>query len=87
MWKLFTTHPEEAGETYWQHMGFAAVTGGRLVLAGLAALAHAVFPFVLKTTASRLTRDIYQAIEAKKAEAKEPVPEQGPVRNLQEPTP
>lgn len=62
MWKLFSEHPREAGQSYGEHMGFAASVGFRLVLAGLAALAHAVFPFVLKTTASRMTREVYETI-------------------------
>lgn len=69
MVKLFTSHPAEAGQSYGEHMGFAAAVGFRLVLAGLAALVHALFPFVLKTTASRITRDVYQTIFVRHGEA------------------
>lgn len=62
MWKLFSAHPSEAGQSYGEHMGFAASVGFRLVLAGLAALTHAVFPFVLKTTASRMTQEVHDMI-------------------------
>ena len=49
---LLLTHPEEQNETYLQHARFAAGLGGLMLLAGLAAIIHAVLPFAFKTTAS-----------------------------------
>lgn len=50
---LFLRHPTEQGETYVQHFRVAASVGGPMVVAGLACLVHATFPFWFKTTASR----------------------------------
>ncbi|WP_429912227.1 DUF6356 family protein [Glycocaulis sp.] len=63
----FTSHPAEGGETYFQHLKFASAVGFQLLLAGLAALVHAVFPFVFQTTASRLLTGIHHRVEAKRA--------------------
>ncbi len=50
--RLFTEHPEAVGESYGEHMGVALSFAGPLLLAGLAALVHAILPFLFTTTAS-----------------------------------
>lgn len=57
MIKLFTEHPEEQGETYSEHCCFAVRCGLKLILAGLAAVTHGVFPFLFTTTASELANN------------------------------
>jgi hypothetical protein len=49
----FTSHPASVGETYSQHLGFAFTFGAIMAVGGLAAMVHAVFPFLCVTTASR----------------------------------
>ena len=49
----FTAHPASVGESYGEHFAFALAFGARMALGGLAAMAHAVFPFAFITTASR----------------------------------
>lgn len=61
--KLFTAHPQTVGESYFEHMGFALWFASRLLLAGGAALVHAVLPFLCETTASRIIRELHQRIE------------------------
>ena len=53
MTNLFTAHPASVGETYAQHGRFAFRFGARMTMGGLAAMVHALFPFLLITTASR----------------------------------
>lgn len=53
MTNIFTAHPASAGQTYSQHCGFAFRFGARMALGGLAAMVHALFPFLFVTTASR----------------------------------
>ena len=48
----FTAHPASVGETYVQHFRFALGFGVRMTLGGLAAVVHAVLPFLFVTTAS-----------------------------------
>jgi hypothetical protein len=53
MTNIFTAHPASVGETYSQHCLFALRFGARMTLGGLAAMVHALFPFLFVTTASR----------------------------------
>lgn len=56
--RLFTSHPETVGETYFGHMAFAAWFASRLGLAAGAAIIHAFLPFLFETTASRIVRQL-----------------------------
>lgn len=51
--RLFTDHPASLGETYSQHCGVALNYAGPLALAAMAAVVHAVLPFLFKSTASK----------------------------------
>ncbi|MGB1033705.1 MAG: DUF6356 family protein [Paracoccaceae bacterium] len=53
--RAFRTHPASVGESYFGHMAFALRFSGRLMMAGAAALVHAVIPPLCETTASRIT--------------------------------
>ena len=53
MTNLFTAHPSSVGETYAEHGRFALRFGARMTMGGLAAMVHALFPFLFVTTASR----------------------------------
>jgi len=59
----FTAHPAEVGETYIQHGSFACRFGAKMTWGGVAALIHAVFPFLFKTTGSRITRELAETLE------------------------
>jgi hypothetical protein len=48
----FTNHPNEVGETYFQHFCYAIKSGSIMVTAGLISIIHGVFPFLFKTTGS-----------------------------------
>lgn len=65
---MFTRHPAESGETYSGHLRFASGVGFQLILAGLAALVHAVFPFLCQTTASRLLARVHHRVMAARPE-------------------
>jgi hypothetical protein len=54
----FTAHPRDVGETYLQHAAFALRYGVKMTLGGLAAIAHAIFPFLFQKTASRITDEL-----------------------------
>lgn len=53
---LFLDHPESVEEGYFEHMRFAATFAFWLLLAGLAALVHALVPALCETTASRIVK-------------------------------
>lgn len=54
----FTTHPNSVNETYMEHFAFALRFGFKMTLGGIAALLHAVFPFLFVTTAGRLCDEL-----------------------------
>ena len=57
--RLFTEHPQAVGESYFQHMGVALSFAGPLLAAGMAALVHAVLPFLCVTTASGTVKRLH----------------------------
>ena len=60
----FTAHPHDVGETYLEHGAFALRYGVKMTLGGLAAAAHAAFPFFFERTGSRITRELNETLEA-----------------------
>ena len=59
----FVAHPAGVGETYGQHLRFAASFGGSMIGGGLACLVHAFLPFLFQTTGSRTVRRLHQRLE------------------------
>ena len=64
----FTAHPTSVGETYAEHCRFAFRFGVRMTLGGIAAMIHALLPFLFITTASR-TLDELNALRTRGARA------------------
>lgn len=60
--KAFNEHPQSVDETYFQHMQFAGSFSIRLLLAGLAAMVHAILPFLFEKTAGNIVRDLFNKI-------------------------
>ena len=50
--RLFITHPQSVGESYFEHQRMAFSFAGPLLLAGFACLVHAVIPGLCERTAS-----------------------------------
>ncbi len=69
---LFTDHPHDVNETYFQHMGHALSYAGRLAAAAFCALVHALLPFLFVKTASNLIREMYGEMSARGAVRPEP---------------
>lgn len=60
MFKLFTQHPSEVGETYFEHLFMALGFSARMAIATLVCTAHAIFPFLFVKTGSKMVADLYQ---------------------------
>ena len=54
MKNIFTEHPKSLGETYFQHMKFACWLGWSMLMASVAFIIHAIFPFLLQKTGSNI---------------------------------
>ena len=52
MANIFTKHPKEVGETYFQHLWIALKYSFKLLLLFIIAFTHSIFPFIFKTTTS-----------------------------------
>ena len=63
----FTAHPRSVGESYAEHCAFACRYGARMTLGGLAAVLHGLFPFLFKSTGSRITRELVATLESSAA--------------------
>ncbi len=57
--RLFQAHPASVGESYVEHLGVASSFGIRMLLGGLACLAHGLFPFLFTSTGSALIRQLH----------------------------
>ena len=65
--RLFRAHPASVDETYFEHMAFAAKFSGALLAAGLAAMVHAVLPFLFEKTAGNIVRRLNARISNRSA--------------------
>jgi len=54
----FTAHPQDVGESYLEHGLFACRYGMKMTAGGLAAFLHGLFPFLFRTTGSRITDEL-----------------------------
>jgi hypothetical protein len=72
--RVFLAHPRTVDESYLEHCGFAARIGSRLLLAGMAALVHAIVPCLCETTASRIVLAMNADIVARRAKANQSQP-------------
>lgn len=65
MLKRTRQHLSSVGESYWQHAEFALRFGLVLVLAGMAAIIHALFPFLFEKTASEAVSYLAERIKTR----------------------
>ena len=67
--RLFTEHPESVGETYGEHMVRASCFGGRMVVAGLACMVHALLPFIFVHSGSQAIDELHARMQATRRRA------------------
>jgi hypothetical protein len=72
--RVFLAHPRTVDETYLEHGAFALRFASRLLLAGMAALIHAIVPCLCETTASRIILGMHAEIVARRTAANRPQP-------------
>lgn len=58
----FTRHPASVGESYGRHFGVATRFGATMIVGGIGAILHGVFPWLFETTGSRTVTRLYQQI-------------------------
>lgn len=67
----FTHHPNSVGESYGEHFGVATRFGVTMILGGIGAILHGVFPWMFETTGSRTVTRLYQQISGRGAKGDE----------------
>jgi len=60
---LFLSHPQQAGESYFQHQRTALSFAWPLLGAGLVAIIHAVVPGLCERTAGDIIRKLHARLE------------------------
>lgn len=63
--RAFTEHPEQTGETYWQHLLFTVKMATRFGYVSMVIMIHGLFPFLFVTTASRQIELIYRIMKSR----------------------
>ena len=63
--KAFTTHPQETGESYFQHLWFTVQLSSRFLLVSAILLTHGLFPFLFTHTTSRHIEKIYLIMKSR----------------------
>lgn len=66
MLDAFNRHPKEVGETYTEHLRHAGGFGLEMLVAGLACLIHAIFPFWFEKTASLCVQRLHRQMTARR---------------------
>jgi len=61
--RLFLSHPQQVGESYFQHQRVALSFAVPLLRAGLAAILHAVVPGLCEQTAGDIVRKLHARLE------------------------
>jgi hypothetical protein len=61
--RLFLSHPQSVGESYFQHQRVALSFALPLLGAGLAAAMHALVPAVCERTAGNIVRELHSRLE------------------------
>ena len=63
--RAFTEHPEDAGETYLQHLRFTSMMSVRFLYTTLVIFVHGIFPFLLTRAASDQIEVIYRIMKTR----------------------
>ena len=66
MANIFTKHPKEVGETYFQHLWVAFKYSFKLLLLFIISFIHSIFPFIFKTTVSAKIIEMAEQLKNRK---------------------
>lgn len=63
--RAFTQHPEQTGESYWQHLWFTLTMCSRFIYTTIVLITHGLFPFLLTTAASKEIEKVYRIMKTR----------------------
>jgi len=64
----FTQHPNQLGETYFQHLKIAMKFSFNCAYASVTLFIHSIFPFLFRTTGSRIITKLFQTMVKQRME-------------------
>ena len=64
--RIFLSHPQTVGESYWEHFGVASRFGAAMVAGGVKALIHAILPNFYETAGSDTIRKLHTIMVEKR---------------------
>jgi Family of unknown function (DUF6356) len=79
IYRTFLAHPETVGETYWEHFGVASRFGAAMVVGGVKAMLHAVFPNIHRTAGSDTVRRLHAILVEKRSAKRDAITEMNTV--------
>lgn len=65
LFRAFTAHPHETGETYFEHLRFTLGMAGRCAFVSAIIVVHGLFPFLMPRTASRHIEELYLTVKGR----------------------
>ena len=65
--RIFLDHPKTVGESYWEHFGVATGFGRTMIVGGIKAVLHGIFPNIFKTSGSDTVRKLHAVLVEKRA--------------------
>lgn len=71
IFKPFTQHPADVGETYGEHLVQASGFGLRMIVAGMACVMHGIFPFLFVKTGSKQIGHLHDQMVANRTKLPE----------------
>lgn len=71
--RLFTEHPADAGETYFEHFCTATYFAVRMFFGAIACLIHAIFPFICVRTGSGTVSHLHDVMVTNRKAAREKI--------------
>ena len=72
MQKLFVTHPESVGETWFEHLCHASWFAGMMIYGGIACLIHALVPGACEKTGSRVISLLHDRMVVNRVKSRKP---------------
>lgn len=77
--RFFLAHPETVGETYWQHFGVATRFGRTMIVGGVKACLHGIFPNMFQTAGSDTVRQLHAVLVEKRTAKRDAITEMNTV--------
>jgi hypothetical protein len=68
---FLTRHLHEAGEGYFEHLGFTIKASARLIGGGLAVLTHGLLPWCFTHTGSAIVNDMHAELKRRREACEE----------------